>query len=145
MWQDSSPWCASLQVVDKRSSCHQGEAAVVGTPCSVVPAVGPHYTCMSICKQHGDILPCTSTLLFHRQDVRLDFWLEPGDLQLVNNHVLVHTRSAYEDFDPPKSTDVRAHNCRGTALAVCKSKSAREPAHHPMGLLHAGFHTLSAP
>ncbi|MBO1074988.1 TauD/TfdA family dioxygenase [Roseomonas marmotae] len=28
-----------------------------------------------------------------------DMWLEPGDLQLVNNHVLYHSRTHYEDFE----------------------------------------------
>lgn len=31
--------------------------------------------------------------------VALDFWLQPGDLQLVHNHTQVHNRSAYEDFE----------------------------------------------
>ncbi len=29
-------------------------------------------------------------------------WLEPGDLQLVNNHVLIHSRTHYEDFEEPE-------------------------------------------
>ena len=29
-------------------------------------------------------------------------WLEPGDLQLVNNHVLIHSRTHYEDFEAPE-------------------------------------------
>jgi hypothetical protein len=31
--------------------------------------------------------------------VALDFWLQPGDLQLVHNHTQVHNRSAYEDYE----------------------------------------------
>ena len=29
-------------------------------------------------------------------------WLEPGDLQLVNNHVAIHSRTHYEDFEEPE-------------------------------------------
>ncbi|MDB5374686.1 MAG: hypothetical protein JWP04_3328 [Belnapia sp.] len=29
-------------------------------------------------------------------------WLEPGDLQLVNNHVAIHSRTHYEDFEAPE-------------------------------------------
>ncbi len=29
-------------------------------------------------------------------------WLEPGDLQLVNNHLLIHSRTHYEDFEAPE-------------------------------------------
>ncbi|MBL6458102.1 TauD/TfdA family dioxygenase [Belnapia sp. T6] len=29
-------------------------------------------------------------------------WLEPGDLQLVNNHVIIHSRTHYEDFEEPE-------------------------------------------
>jgi Taurine catabolism dioxygenase TauD, TfdA family len=28
-------------------------------------------------------------------------WLEPGDLQLLNNHVVIHSRTHYEDFEAP--------------------------------------------
>jgi hypothetical protein len=31
--------------------------------------------------------------------VALDFWLKPGDLQLVHNHTQVHNRSSYEDYE----------------------------------------------
>jgi alpha-ketoglutarate-dependent taurine dioxygenase len=33
-----------------------------------------------------------------RYDVRLDYWLEPGDMQFVNNHNIVHTRSRFEEW-----------------------------------------------
>jgi hypothetical protein len=29
-------------------------------------------------------------------------WLEPGDLQLVNNHVLIHSRTHYQDYEEPE-------------------------------------------
>ncbi len=32
-------------------------------------------------------------------DFSFDMWLEPGDLQLVNNHVLYHSRTHYEDYE----------------------------------------------
>lgn len=31
--------------------------------------------------------------------LRLDMWLEPGDLQLLNNHVTLHTRTAFTDYE----------------------------------------------
>lgn len=34
----------------------------------------------------------------HRSDIRLDMWLERGDIQLINNYVLLHWRTAFEDF-----------------------------------------------
>ena len=30
-------------------------------------------------------------------EIHLDMWLEPGDVQLVSNHTIVHARSAYRD------------------------------------------------
>ena len=35
-------------------------------------------------------------------DLYLDMSFEPGDIQLVSNHTLLHARTAYEDFDDPK-------------------------------------------
>lgn len=37
--------------------------------------------------------------LSQRADLRLDMNLEPGDLQLLDNDVIVHGRTAYDDFD----------------------------------------------
>ncbi|MQY37927.1 hypothetical protein SRB17_59350 [Streptomyces sp. RB17] len=34
--------------------------------------------------------------------VRLELDLQPGDLLLLDNHVVLHARSAYEDFDAPE-------------------------------------------
>ena len=33
---------------------------------------------------------------------RLDLWLEPGQIQILNNRVIVHGRTAYEDHDAPE-------------------------------------------
>lgn len=33
---------------------------------------------------------------------RLDLWLEPGQIQILNNRVIVHGRTPYEDFDEPE-------------------------------------------
>ncbi len=32
-------------------------------------------------------------------ELRLDWVLEPGDIQLLHNHQIVHTRSEYVDFE----------------------------------------------
>ncbi|WIA14323.1 hypothetical protein OEZ85_002853 [Tetradesmus obliquus] len=37
----------------------------------------------------------------NRDVVRLDYWLEPGDMQFVNNHNVVHMRSQFEDWEEP--------------------------------------------
>ena len=34
-----------------------------------------------------------------RDDIKLEMALEPGDIQLLSNHTIVHARTAYED-DP---------------------------------------------
>ena len=33
---------------------------------------------------------------------RLDLWLEPGQIQMLNNRVIVHGRTPYEDHDEPE-------------------------------------------
>jgi len=40
---------------------------------------------------------------------RLDLWLEPGQIQMLNNRVIVHGRTPYEDHDEP---DRRRHLVR---------------------------------
>jgi hypothetical protein len=31
-------------------------------------------------------------------EIYLDMWLQPGDIQLISNHTVVHARTAYEDY-----------------------------------------------
>lgn len=39
--------------------------------------------------------------ILQRPDVMYKMDLAPGDLQIMNNHVVIHSRTAYEDFDAP--------------------------------------------
>ena len=39
--------------------------------------------------------------ILRRPDVMLSMWLEPGDMQLINNHTMLHSRTNYVDFDEP--------------------------------------------
>ncbi|MEQ9360802.1 MAG: TauD/TfdA family dioxygenase, partial [Rhodospirillales bacterium] len=44
---------------------------------------------------------CTDLLddILRRPEVMFTMWLEPGDLQLMNNHVMLHSRTPFEDFE----------------------------------------------
>ena len=37
--------------------------------------------------------------ILRRPDVLFSYWFEPGDLQFINNHVILHSRTSFEDFD----------------------------------------------
>ncbi len=39
--------------------------------------------------------------ILQRPDVMFTMWLEPGDMQLINNHTMLHSRTDYVDFDEP--------------------------------------------
>lgn len=52
----------------------------------------------------------------------LDMAFEPGDIQLVNNHYLLHARTGYEDFEQPAD---RRHLLR-LWLSLPRPKSMRE-------------------
>ncbi len=39
--------------------------------------------------------------ILQRPDVMFTMWLEPGDMQLINNHTMLHSRTNYIDFDEP--------------------------------------------
>ena len=56
--------------------------------------------------RHPDVPPFTALeqelldlyeALANSPELRLDMQFEPGDLQLISNHTIVHARSAYED------------------------------------------------
>jgi alpha-ketoglutarate-dependent taurine dioxygenase len=48
--------------------------------------------------------------LVNSDRLRLDLSLEPGDIQLVYNHNMVHTRSAFTDHE------VRIRPCQSVAM-----------------------------
>ena len=39
--------------------------------------------------------------ILRRPDVMFTTWLEPGDLQLMNNHVMLHSRTEFDDYEDP--------------------------------------------
>lgn len=40
--------------------------------------------------------------LAERQDLRFDFLMEPGDIQFINDHTTIHSRTEFEDYDDPE-------------------------------------------
>lgn len=34
-----------------------------------------------------------------RDDFRMDYNLQPGDMQFINNHTILHARGAFEDWE----------------------------------------------
>ena len=36
--------------------------------------------------------------ILRRPDVMLSTWFEPGDLQFINNHVILHSRTSFIDY-----------------------------------------------
>jgi len=40
--------------------------------------------------------------ILRRPNIMFTMWLEPGDLQIMNNHVMLHSRTTFEDFDAPE-------------------------------------------
>ena len=48
-------------------------------------------------------IECTEFLdkVLRRPEMMYTMWLEPGDLQLMNNHVLLHSRTAFQDYLDP--------------------------------------------
>ncbi|WP_027967560.1 TauD/TfdA family dioxygenase [Halomonas halocynthiae] len=37
--------------------------------------------------------------IIHRGDIKLDMMLEPGDIQFANNYMVLHSRTAFEDYN----------------------------------------------
>ncbi len=46
-------------------------------------------------------IECTDLLdeILRRPNVMFTMWLEPGDLQFMNNHVMLHSRTEFEDYE----------------------------------------------
>lgn len=37
--------------------------------------------------------------IMHRNEIKLDMMLQPGDIQFANNYMVLHSRTGFEDFD----------------------------------------------
>lgn len=37
--------------------------------------------------------------IMHRPEIKLDMMLEPGDIQFANNYMVLHSRTAFEDYE----------------------------------------------
>ena len=57
-----------------------------------------------------------------RDDFRMDYDLQPGDMQFINNHTILHARSAFEDWEDEKDGGKR-HLLR-TWISPSKGRSA---------------------
>lgn len=66
---------------------------------------------------------CTDILdrILRRPEVMFTMWLEPGDLQFMNNHKILHSRTRFEDHEDP---DLRRHLFR---IWVATPNSVRLP------------------
>jgi hypothetical protein len=40
--------------------------------------------------------------IMHKEDMRLDMMLEPGDIQFANNYAVLHSRTSFTDHDDPQ-------------------------------------------
>lgn len=78
-------------------------------------------------------------------ELRIDLTLEPGDIMLLHNHVVVHARKEYEDFDAP---DRKRHLLRfwlatqgGRPLtdAVLDRYVGLKPGQRPAGIIVEGM------
>ncbi len=58
------------------------------------PGYEPNQQQMALLDAYDDIAA--------RDDVHLDLWLEPGDVQIVSNHTVVHARTQYVDHEDPQ-------------------------------------------
>ena len=69
-----------------------------------------------------------------RPDVHLTMMFEPGDMQFLNNHLTLHTRTAFEDFPEP---DRRRHLLR-LWLSLPNGRPLAESFQPFFGDVHAG-------
>jgi hypothetical protein len=80
--------------------------------------------------------------------LRLDFLLQPGDIQMLSNHTQLHTRSAFEDHEVARSCSSTLplllelsslHASRTWPDIPCEegSKDSAAPSAHYSGFVHA--------
>ena len=62
------------------------------------------------------------------EEVTMEMMFEPGDIQLINNHVIYHARTAYEDAPQGEAVASSGFGFRCRTAAPCRRTSVRFPA-----------------
>lgn len=65
-----------------------------------------HADVPSLTKKQEEALSAFSALAMS-PELRLDWMLQPGDIQLLHNTTMLHTRTAWEDFEVLDRTHAR--------------------------------------
>ena len=103
------PWWFDRRTGDGPDSFHQQPVYAVDADGRLSTRYGPDY--MRSAQRGADVPPLSAeqqaaltTLdqLNHDPRFLLTMDLRPGDLQLLNNHVILHSRTAYEDDPEPE-------------------------------------------
>ena len=93
---EETPWYAApiCGVRDGHFACRHIRNHIKGAQASFpdVPRLSPQQT---------EALDMFDTLLA-REDLCYDMNLQPGDIQLLNNHIVLHSRTEYEDHPEPE-------------------------------------------
>lgn len=55
---------------------------------------------MPLSKVEIEALDLIDTII-HKEEIRLDMMMEPGDIQFANNYSVMHSRNSFEDYDDP--------------------------------------------
>jgi alpha-ketoglutarate-dependent taurine dioxygenase len=62
--------------------------------------LAPQKSGISLTPKEVEILDFFDSIA-ERPDLRFDLFLEPGDMQFLNNHIVLHSRTEYVDFKEP--------------------------------------------
>ncbi|MEU5726782.1 TauD/TfdA family dioxygenase [Micromonospora sp. NPDC047738] len=103
------PWWFDRRTGDGPDSFYQQPVYAIGTDGRLSTRYGPDYIRSA---QRGAHVPALDAdrveamealdRLNHAPDFLLTMELRPGDLQLLNNRVILHSRTAYEDHPEPE-------------------------------------------
>lgn len=100
--------------LDRRGEERAGEAPVIDiAPCACAGGMLRtfwHSDYFRSAPRHASVAPlapdeCALLDLYDElaasPEIHLDMWLEPGDMQFISNHTIVHARTAYTDYPEP--------------------------------------------
>ena len=64
--------------------------------------------------------------LLQRSDVMHQMYLEAGDLQLFNNHSVLHSRTGFQDFDQKEQRRLLFRLCLLQRILLCCPKAGKQ-------------------
>ena len=112
-----SPWRPPVTTVPcfLRAGGPLSRVSVATATCPRLLLLPAHTSCLDTCGRLPPPAACIACRLFNElaasPELRMDYYLQPGDIEIVSNHTALHTRTEFVDHEVSEAAAVTFWPC----------------------------------